>query len=258
MQIAHHRILSREEERTLIRRYRRGDKVALATLIACNQGLILKIARRVNASFGFHMSMDDLIQEGNLGLITAIKKFDLKKKCKISTYATFWIQTTIRRAIQDTARTVRVPNRLQDLYVSAILKGQNYFRKYGHLPTEEKVLKWIGIKRLKNLDIILGSIANVNLDAPDVKPIAQISLQEVEDTIDKELILKYINEHKDLNELEKKIVIMRLGLYDQHAVSFDEIGKEFDVSLGKAMGIYESGIKKIRKNWKNSRFKKAI
>ena len=245
---------SKEEEVELAKRILEGDEYAKEQLTNCNLKLVISIAKHyINRGMQFL----DLIQEGNIGLIKAVEKFDYTKGYKFSTYATWWIRQAITRALADQARTIRIPVHMVET-INKITRAQRRLtQKLNRDPTPEEISN--------ELDNILSAdrIREIQLIAMDPlsleKPVGEEEDSHVGDFIedkDNESPLKYANTSllKDkLNEVlgeltdrEEKVIRLRYGIDDGRNHTLEEVGKEFNVTREKIRQIEAKALKKLR------------
>lgn len=245
-------LLSAEEEIDLAEKMGFGDEIAKKKLVEANLRLVVSIAKRY---VGRGMLFLDLIQEGNLGLIKAVEKFDYKKGFKFSTYATWWIRQAITRAIADQARTIRIPVHMVETINKLIRVHRQLLQEYGRDPKPEELAKEMDMPEEKireimkiaqepvSLETPIGEEEDSHLgdfipdeDAPAPAEAAAYSLlkEQLEDVL------------CTLNEREQKVLKLRFGLEDGRARTLEEVGKEFDVTRERIRQIEAKALRKLR------------
>ncbi|MBR6229268.1 MAG: RNA polymerase sigma factor RpoD [Eubacterium sp.] len=245
-------LLSAEEEKELAMRMETGDEEAKKRLAAANLRLVVSIAKRY---VGRGMLFLDLIQEGNLGLIKAVEKFDYKKGYKFSTYATWWIRQAITRAIADQARTIRIPVHMVETINKLIRVQRQLLQELGREPYPEEIAEKMNLPVDRVREIQKISQEPVSLETPigeeedshlgdfiqdDNVPVPAEAAAE---TMLKEQLDEVL---KTLTEREKKVLRLRFGLDDQRARTLEEVGKEFDVTRERIRQIEAKALRKLR------------
>jgi RNA polymerase primary sigma factor len=245
-------LLTNKEEISLAKRIEAGDHVAKAILTEANLRLVVSIAKRYS---GRGMSFPDLIQEGNIGLIRAVEKFDYRKGYKFSTYATWWIRQAITRAIADQARTIRIPVHMVETINRLIKTSSQLLQDLGRDPTLDELAREMGIPPERVSEIIRIAPEPLSLETPIGEEEDSHLADFIEDheaispaeaasnMILREKIEESLN---NLTPRERDVLKMRFGLDDGYSRTLEEVGRHFKVTRERIRQIEAKALKKLR------------
>ena len=262
--IGNHPRLSFEEEKELSAKALAGDKTAVDKLVESNLLLVVSIAKRYN---GCGLPLLDLIQEGNIGLITAAKKYDGTKGFRFSTYATYWIRQTIARALGDSSRTIRIPANMVEL-ISKIKKASGKLaQELNRQPTEQEIADELGMEIDKVQAALDIAQVSTSLDVP-IDDDGEVCMGDlvadstatnaITDLID-EANAKIINDVLDtLSVREADILRMRFGINTIKPMTLEEVGSHYGLSKERIRQIESNALRKLRNPMRTKMLKEAL
>ncbi|MCI8505190.1 MAG: RNA polymerase sigma factor RpoD [Lachnospiraceae bacterium] len=245
-------LLTPGEEVSLAKRIEEGDEEAARRLAEANLRLVVSVAKRYA---GRGMQFLDLIQEGNLGLMKAVEKFDYQKGYKFSTYATWWIRQAITRAIADQGRTIRIPVHMVETINRVIRVSRKLTQEYGKEPSPEEIAEYMKLSPDKVREIMRFSLEPVSLETPVGEEddshlsdfIQDDRIQVPADAADFSMLKEQLEEVlHTLTDRERQVLCMRFGLLDGEGRTLEEVGREFNVTRERIRQIEAKALRKLR------------
>ena len=253
------KLLTREEEITLAQRIEAGDKSAKDQLVMANLKLVVSVAKKY---VGRGLQLHDLIQEGNLGLLKAVDKFDWRKECKFSTYATWWLKQSILQALADQSRTIRLPAYLSEIINKIATAKRALLQKNGKEASIEELAEFCqeDVEKIKEVLDFINEPLSLDALTSSEDPLIDLLEDKSQETplsslLNQGLKNSTVEVLSQLGERDAKIIKMRFGIDEEKTYTLEEIGKHFSITRERVRQVEEKVLQKLRKSARSDKLK---
>jgi len=253
------KLLTREQEITLAQRIEAGDKSAKDQLVMANLKLVVSVAKKY---VGRGLQLHDLIQEGNLGLLKAVDKFDWRKECKFSTYATWWLKQSILQALADQSRTIRLPAYLSEIINKIATAKRALLQKNGKEASIEELAEFCqeDVEKIKEVLDFINEPLSLDALTSSEDPLIDLLEDKSQETPLSSLLNQGLKDStvevlSQLGERDAKIIKMRFGIDEEKTYTLEEIGKHLSITRERVRQVEEKVLQKLRKSARSDKLK---